>query len=106
MDRLPAQGMTGSEVERLVRGTKPLVVQVGRNGVAEPALDDLAAEFGDSVHLLTVSSEDASGLADSLRLEFLPGMLLLKGGEVFDRFLGRLPRRLVVARVRAMLDAA
>ncbi len=99
MDGVPAQAMGSDEVERLVRGRTPLmIVQAGGY--------DLEAEFGDAVRLVTVAAEDLPGLSDRLHLDCLPGVLLIKRGRVFDRFLGRLPRRLVMARVRAMLDAA
>jgi len=106
MDAVPKRTMSRAEVDRLVCSRTPLILQVRNAGAVEPRTEDFRAEFGDSVRLVTVSDDDLPGLADRLSLDCLPSVLLVKRGEVFDRFLGCLPRRLVAARVRAMLDAA
>jgi hypothetical protein len=104
MERLPKRTMTAEDVDRLVRSPTPLLVQVDRPG-AERSLDEFQ-EFGGALRVVRVAQEDLPGLAHRLKLDCLPSVLLVKGGAVFDRFLGPLPRRLVVARVRAMLEAA
>jgi len=98
--------MSVEDVDRLVRSHTTLVVQVDRLDGSERSLEYFQAEFGDAVRMVRVAQEDLPGLAHRLQLDCLPSVLFVKGGAVFDRFLGHLPRRLVAARVRAMLEAA
>lgn len=98
--------MSAEDVERLMSSQTPLVLRVDRPDGTEWSVEGFQAEFGDAVRVVPVAQEDLAGLARRLRLDCLPSVLLVKRGTVFDRFLGPLPRRLVAARVRAMIEAA
>ncbi len=106
MERLPGPTLSAEDVDRLVRSQTPLVVQVDRLDGTERSLDGFQSEFGAAIRVVRLAQEDLPGLALRLKLDCLPSVLLVKGGTVFDRFMGPLPRRLVAARVRAMLEAA
>ena len=106
MERLPGRTLSAEDVDRLVRSQTPLVVQVDCLDGTERSLDGFQSEFGGAIRVVRVAQEDLPGLARRLKLDCLPSVLLVKGGMVFDRFMGPLPRRLVAARVRAMLEAA
>ena len=92
MERLPGRRMSAEDVDRLVRSQTPLVLQVDRLDGTERNLDGFQSEFGGAVRVVRVSQEDLPGLAHRLKLDCLPSVLLVKGGTVFDRFMGPLPR--------------
>ena len=89
----------------VLHDSTPVMVSV-RGTDPDPTLDELEAEFGDHVRLVRLDADAVPPLLAHLHLDAFPGLLLLRRGEVFDRFVGRVPKRLLAARLRAMLDAA
>ena len=67
-----------------------------------PMVDELAAEYRGSVKIGKVNIDDAQGLAQSYGVSSIPALMIFKGGEVVDRFVGVQPKN----RLQKALDAA
>lgn len=67
-----------------------------------PVLDELAAEYGDRLTIAKVNTDENQRYAAQLGVRGIPTMILFRGGQEVDRFVGALPK----AGLQAKLDAA
>jgi thioredoxin 1 len=67
-----------------------------------PMVEELAGEYGGSVKIGKVNIDDAQSLANSYGVSSIPTLMIFKGGEVVDRFVGVQPKN----RLQKALDAA
>ncbi|MBZ0110876.1 MAG: thioredoxin [Thermoanaerobaculia bacterium] len=67
-----------------------------------PVLDELAAEYGDKLTIAKVNTDENQQYAAQLGVRGIPTMILFRGGQEVDRFVGALPK----AGLQAKLDAA
>lgn len=67
-----------------------------------PVIAELASEYTGSVKVGKVNIDDNPGPAQSYNVMNIPTLLLFKGGQVVDRFVGVQPK----ARLQQALDAA
>ncbi len=67
-----------------------------------PVLDELAAENADDVKIGKVNIDDSPNTAAGYGVSSIPTLLVFKGGEVVDRFVGVQPKD----RIQEALDAA
>jgi thioredoxin 1 len=67
-----------------------------------PVIAELAAEYSGSVKVGKVNIDDNPGPAQSYNVMNIPTLLLFKGGQVVERFVGVQPK----ARLQQALDAA
>ncbi|MBN2616674.1 MAG: thioredoxin [Spirochaetales bacterium] len=56
-----------------------------------PTLEKLASEFGDSVKITKVNTDDYPELAQEFEVMGIPALFVLKNGEIVDRFTGVQP---------------
>ncbi len=67
-----------------------------------PMVEELAGEYSGSVKIGKVNIDDAQSLANSYGVSSIPTLMIFKGGEVVDRFVGVQPKN----RLQKALDAA
>jgi thioredoxin 1 len=67
-----------------------------------PVVEQLAGENAGSAKVVKVNVDDASGSASSYGVNSIPTLMVFKGGEVVDRFVGVQPK----SRLQQALDAA
>ena len=67
-----------------------------------PVVEELANENGDSVKVAKVNIDDNQSLAMNYQVSSIPTLMLFKGGEVIDRFVGVQPK----ARLQEAIDQA
>ncbi len=67
-----------------------------------PVVEQLAGENAGSAKVVKVNVDDASGSAQSYGVNSIPTLMVFKGGEVVDRFVGVQPK----SRLQQALDAA
>ena len=67
-----------------------------------PMIDELAAENEGSVKVGKVNIDDAPGIASKYGVMSIPTLMVFKGGEVTERFVGAQPK----ARLQEAMDAA
>ena len=66
-----------------------------------PVIDQLAEENGATVKIGKVNIDDNSGTAQKYGVSSIPTLMIFKGGEVLERFVGLQPK----ARLQESLDA-
>jgi thioredoxin 1 len=67
-----------------------------------PVVEQLAGENAGSAKVVKVNVDDASNSAQSYGVNSIPTLMVFKGGEVVDRFVGVQPK----SRLQQALDAA
>ena len=67
-----------------------------------PLIDELAAEYSGTIKVGKVNVDDSPQAAGQFGVSSIPTIMLFKGGEVVDRFVGVQPK----SRLQQALDAA
>jgi thioredoxin 1 len=67
-----------------------------------PIMEELAKTNGDSIAVVKINVDNCSNLAASYGVSAIPTILLFKGGEVVDRFVGVQPKN----RLQGAIDEA
>lgn len=68
-----------------------------------PILDEVAAEMGDQVKVAKVNVDNERMLGAMFQVMSIPTVLLFKGGEKVDEFVGLRPKSEIVSRVQSHL---
>ena len=68
-----------------------------------PILDEVAAEMGDQVKVTKVNVDNERMLGAMFQVMSIPTVLLFKGGEKVDEFVGLRPKSEIVSRVQSHL---
>ena len=67
-----------------------------------PLVEELATEYKGKVKIGKINIDDSPGAATQYGVSSIPTLMIFKGGEVVDRFVGVQPK----SRLQAALDAA
>jgi len=67
-----------------------------------PLVEELAQEYKGSVKIGKINIDDSPSAATQYGVSSIPTLMIFKGGEVVDRFVGVQPK----SRLQAALDAA
>jgi thioredoxin 1 len=57
-----------------------------------PILEELATELGDKVSIAKVNVDDNDAIAAEYGIRAIPTMLLFKGGQLVETFVGMMPK--------------
>ena len=72
----------------------------------EPMLDQLAAEFAGRLKVMKVNVDENPRLAQAFRIQSIPFLALVAGGQVVDALTGAVDKKTLVAMVEPHLGAA
>lgn len=91
----------------VLQATQPVLVDFwapwcGPCRMVGPVVEELAGENADSVKVAKVNLDDNQNLAMNYQISSIPTLMLFKGGEVIDRFVGVQPK----ARLQEAIDQA
>ena len=67
-----------------------------------PVIEELAGENAGSAKIVKVNIDDSPGVAGSYGVSSIPTVMVFKGGDVVDRFVGVQPK----SKLQAAIDAA
>ncbi len=67
-----------------------------------PTLEELAQEYAGRVTIAKVNVDESPELAARFRIQSIPTLLVFKGGQIVDRFVGALPKILIKKRLDAV----
>ena len=68
-----------------------------------PVLDEISAEMGDSVKVAKVNVDQERTLGAMFQVMSIPTVLVFKGGQKVDEFVGVRPKSEIVKRVQAQI---
>lgn len=69
-----------------------------------PMIDDLARELDGQATIGKVNVEAEPAIAERFGVQALPSLLFFKGGERVDTLVGRVPKAVIVERLRTLRD--
>ena len=69
-----------------------------------PMIDDLARELDGQATIGKVDVEAEPAIAERFGVQALPSLLFFKGGERVDTLVGRVPKAVIVERLRTLRD--
>jgi thioredoxin 1 len=95
--------------QKVLKSETPVVVDFwapwcGPCRMIEPILKDMAQEYGDTLRIVKVNTDENSQWAMKYGVQGIPTMLFVKDGELFDRLVGAAPKPFIQQRVDAMLS--
>ena len=67
-----------------------------------PMVEELAGENADSIKVVKVNIDDSQTTAGGFSVSSIPTLMIFKGGEVVERFVGAQPK----ARIQQAIDEA
>lgn len=68
-----------------------------------PILEEVAEEFGDAVTVATVNVDEERGLGAMFQIMSIPSVLIFRGGEKVDEFVGVRAKSEIVEKLKAVL---
>jgi thioredoxin 1 len=114
--RAPAAGPTQAGVEgprivtdatfdrEVLRSTQPVLVDFwapwcGPCRIVEPTVEKLAREMSGRLNVAKVNVDENPGIAERYGIRSIPTMMIVKEGEIVDRWMGALPEPAIRSRV-------
>jgi thioredoxin 1 len=69
-----------------------------------PMIDDLARELAGQATIFKINVEAEPAIAERFGVQALPSLVFLKGGQRVDTLVGRVPKAMLVDRLRSLRD--
>lgn len=70
-----------------------------------PILEQLADDLGDAIRIVKLNVDEHQGVANALRIQGIPTMVLFKDGQAIDAIVGYLPKQKLLERLQPHLVA-
>lgn len=70
----------------------------------EPTVQEIAAEFADSLRVLKIDHDRAPGVCTAYDIDGTPTLMLLSGGELLAKIVGAWPKDVLLAQLRPLVE--
>ena len=92
---------------QVIKSDQPVLVDFwapwcGPCRMIAPMVEELAGENADSIKVVKVNIDDSQTTAGGFSVSSIPTLMIFKGGEVVERFVGAQPK----ARIQQAIDEA
>ncbi|MDR1324311.1 MAG: thioredoxin [Candidatus Margulisbacteria bacterium] len=68
-----------------------------------PILEEAAVELGDKIKIAKVNTDENEALAAQYNITSIPCLIIFKGGQEVERFIGVQPREALLTKIKAHL---
>lgn len=95
---------------KVLHSTTPVVVDFwapwcGPCRMIAPALEELAADYGEKVVIAKVNTDENTQWASKYGVQGIPTLLFIKDGEVADRMVGAAPKPMIQQKIDTLVVA-
>lgn len=70
-----------------------------------PVIDEVASEYGDSIKVVKVNTDENPSTAASYGIRSIPTLLIFDSGDIVDTIIGAIPKTTVVNRIQKYLKS-
>ena len=95
--------------EKVIKSDKVVLVDVyadwcGPCKMMAPVVDEIAEDFGDKIKVGKVNADDNASICVKYDIMSIPNILLIKNGELVNRFVGVTAKEVIVEEINKALE--
>lgn len=70
-----------------------------------PVIDEVAKEYGESIKVVKVNTDENPSTVASYRIRSIPTLLIFNNGDIVDTMIGAIPKTTVINRIQKCLKS-
>lgn len=70
-----------------------------------PVIDEIASEYGESIKVVKLNTDENPGTAALYGIRSIPTLLIFDSGDIIDTIIGAIPKTTVVNRIQKCLKS-